>query len=171
MANTFYLRQVVEKYVCEQLEQEFGQPFGSVVLPLTPGGAHEFDAVSADRKVVASVKSASGLTATGRNPSGKIKDSIAELYFLTLVEAEKRQLVLTTPAFFEIFKKAMKGKVSPNVEVRCIPLPGHIQQEVDLIVAAASQEVSPVTVARTVATEIETLADEADSPPSDQLKY
>jgi hypothetical protein len=46
-----------------------------------------------------------------------------------------------------------------------------MQYEGTLIVAAASKEVSPVIVARTVATEIETLADEVDSPPPDLLRY
>lgn len=117
MANTRYLREVVEGYVRGQLEEEYGQPFASMVLPLVPGGLHEFDAVSADGRIVASVKSASGLTASGRNPSGKIKDSIAELYFLSLVNAGSGMLVLTTPAFFEIFTKVMKGKIASNVTV------------------------------------------------------
>lgn len=155
MANTYYLRKVVEGYVREQLEEEFRQPFASVVLPLTTGGTHEFDAVSADGQIVVSVKAASGLTATGRNPSGKIKDSIAELYFLGLVEAPIRSLVLTTPAFHEIFQKAMKGKIAPGLSVRCIPLPAAIQQEVNKIVATASAEVSSAVAQEAVASEIE----------------
>ena len=75
-----YLRQVVEEHVREHLAAEFGQTFSARYLALTPGGRHEFDAVSADGLIVASIKSASGLTAGGRIPSGKIRDSLAELY-------------------------------------------------------------------------------------------
>lgn len=100
-----YLRRVVEGYVREQLRREFEQPFAAASLALAPGGRHEFDAVSQDGRVVASIKSASGLTAGGRIPAGKIKDSVAELYYLSLVSAPVRRLVLTTPAFFEIFEK------------------------------------------------------------------
>ena len=77
MADTTYLRRIVETYVRDQLSREFGQTFSARFLSLQPGGRHEFDAVSEDRGVVASIKAASGLTAGGRNPSGKIKDCIA----------------------------------------------------------------------------------------------
>lgn len=143
MADTTYLRRVVETYVREQLAREFGQPFSPTFLALQPGGRHEFDAVSEDRCVVASVKAASGLTSGGRNPSGKIKDCLAELYYLSLVQAPIRRLVLTTPAFFEIFKRATVGAVAPGIDVVCLPLPTDIQQEVDRVAAVASLEVSP----------------------------
>lgn len=155
MANTRYLRETVEGFVRGELEEEFGQPFSSVVLPLGSGGVHEFDAVSQDRQIVASVKSASGLTATGKIPSGKIMSSTAELYFLSLVDAPSRMLVLTTPAFHEIFCKVMKGKVAPGLYVRCIPLPTEIQLAVDKIVAEASAEVSPALATKAVAAELE----------------
>jgi hypothetical protein len=90
VADTSYLRREVENYVRAQLAEEFGQHFTAEFLSLAPGGRHEFDAVAADRSVVASVKSASGLTAGGRVPSGKIKDCVAELYYLSLVEAPTR---------------------------------------------------------------------------------
>jgi hypothetical protein len=143
MADTTYLRRVVETYVREQLAAEFGQPFSATVLPLRPGGRHEFDAVSEDQRIVASVKAASGLTAGGRNPSGKIKDCLAELYYLSLVQAPIRRLVLTTPAFFEIFTRAIVGAVASGIDVVCLPLPTEIQAEVDRVAAVASSEVSP----------------------------
>lgn len=123
MADTTYLRRVVETYVRDQLAAEFRQPFSPMFLALQPGGRHEFDAVSEDRRVVASIKAASGLTASGRKPSGKIKDCIAELYYLALVEAPIRRLVLTTPAFFAIFAKATVGAVAQGIDLVCVPLP------------------------------------------------
>lgn len=166
MADTSYLRLVVEAYVRDRLAEEFGQPFVAAFLPLTPGGRHEFDAVSADRAVVTSVKSASGLTATGKVPSGKIKDCIAELYYLSLVEAPTRRLVLTTPAFFRIFSRATQGAVASGIEVACIPLPADMQQKVDQVVQAASREVSPTAAAAAVAAEVEAESDAADGPSS-----
>lgn len=109
MADTSYLRSAVEGYVRDQLAAEFGQPFSARVLQLQPGGYHEFDAVSDDGSVVASVKSASGLTSGGNIPSGRIKDCLAELYYLSLVDAPIRRLVLTTPAFFAIFTSKTNG--------------------------------------------------------------
>ena len=161
MANTSYLRREVESYVRGQLAAEFGQPFAAIVLPIDPGGRHEFDAVAADRTVVASVKSASGLTAGGRNPSGKIKDCLAELYYLSLVAAPIRRLVLTTPAFFQIFTRATLGAVARGIEVVCVPLPADIQAQVDLIVGQASREVTPAAAVAAIAAQVE---GELDAP-------
>lgn len=164
MANTRYLRQEVEDYIRTRLSDEFGQPFTAVFLTLRTGGQHEFDAVSDDRTVVASVKSASGLTAGGKKPAGKIKDCIAELYYLSLMEAPTRRLVLTTPAFFVLFDRATEGAVAEGIDVVCIPLPPKMQEQVDLVVRDASREVSPAVAAAAVATEIETELDDTNGP-------
>jgi len=159
MANTSYLRREVERYVRQQLELEFGQPFLSQILPLTAGGRHEFDAASADRTVIASVKSSSGLTAGGNIPSGKINDCLAELYYLSLAQAPIRRLVLTTLTFFEMFQKRTVGAVVPGVQIVCIALPAGIQAKVDEVVREASREVTPAAAAAAVATEVEAQLD------------
>lgn len=155
MANTRYLRDVVEGYVRGQLADEFGQPFTSQILVLSTGGTHEFDAVSEDGRLVASIKSASGLTRGGRVPSGKIKDSTAELYYLSLVEAPRRLLILTDPEFYEIFLRTMAGRILDGLEVRAMLLPKDIRAEVDKVVAEASREVSPSRADKAIAAEIE----------------
>jgi hypothetical protein len=165
VANTSYLRREVEGYVRAQLSEEFDQPFTAEFLSLRTGGRHEFDAVSADRSVVASVKSASGLTSGGRVPSGKIKDCIAELYYLSLVEAPVRRLVLTTPAFFEIFVKATTGAVAEGITIVCLPLPAAIQAQVDEVVREASREVTPAAASAAVAAEVETELDTGAATP------
>jgi hypothetical protein len=167
VADTSYLRREVEKYVRHQLQAEFGQRFTAQYLPLVSGGQHEFDAVSEDRAVVVSVKAASGLTAGRRIPSGKIKDSLAELYYLSLVTAPTRQLVLTTPSFFDIFTRYTGGAIAPGLEVRCMPLPHDIQLEVDAVVAAASREVSPGRATAAIAADIEADADAPTGGSSD----
>ena len=143
MADTSYLRYTVEPFVREVLSERYGRRFASQVLELGPGGTHEFDAVSDDRSVVAAVKTASGFTRTGRTPSGKIKDCVAELYYLSIVEADERILVLTSPEFFGIFTKTMSGRIAGGIDVQLIELPGDMQAEVDRIKATASAEVSP----------------------------
>ena len=87
MADTSYLKMVVEDYVRETLAKKFGSRFRSRVLTLQTGGHHEFDAVSEDGQIVAAIKSASGKTSGGKNPSGKVQGVEAELYYLTLVSA------------------------------------------------------------------------------------
>ena len=165
MADTMYLRRAVEDYVRDQLAKEFGQAFTAEFLALRPGGRHEFDAVSADRSVVASVKSASGLTSGGNIPNGKINDCLAELYYLSLVEAPLRRLVLTTPAFFDIFTRRTVGAVSSDIAVMCVPLPPDIQAKVDSVVRAASREVTRAAAAAAIASEVEAQLQSPDPAP------
>jgi hypothetical protein len=151
-----YLRREVEAYVRGHLAEEFGQAFSAEVLALRTGGRHEFDAVAADKSVVASIKSSSGLTSGGNMPNGKVNDCLAELYYLTLVDAPIRRLVLTTPAFFDIFTRRTVGAVSVDIEVVCVPLPPDIQAKVNNVVLAASREMTPGAAASAIAAEVET---------------
>ena len=148
MANTRFLTDSVEDYIRSRLKERYSQPFSKQVLRLTTGGSHEFDAASADGRVVASIKAASGRTSGGKNPSGKIKDSLAELYYLSLLDAPIRLLILTTPAFHEIFVRKTQNALAPGLIVNLIPLPTEMQAEVDRVVAEASREVSPSEAAR-----------------------
>jgi hypothetical protein len=166
MADTTYLRTVVESYVRRQLQDEFGRSFRAEFLSLTPGGKHEFDAVSSDRDIVVSIKAASGLTASGKNPAGKIKDCVAELYYLSLVEAPIRRLVLTTPGFFDIFTRKTRGAVALGIEVVCVPLPPSMQVEVDEVVRKASREVTPAAAEAAIAGEVERDMESTTGAPS-----
>jgi len=142
MADTTFLKKVVEPYVRKILAKEYAISFESKVLTLHSGGTHEFDAVSADLRIIGAIKTAGGKTATGRNPSGKIKDALAELYFLTLVSAPTRILILTSPAFYEIMNRFLRGRIAAGLDLKLIELPDDIQKEVKEIKRKASEEVS-----------------------------
>jgi hypothetical protein len=142
MANTSILRTKVEPVIREALAAEFGQPFSSQILALPGGAAREFDAVSADRRIVVSIKTSSGLTSGGHLPGGKINSCIADLYYLSLLTAPVRRLVLTNPDFFEIFTTRMAGALAPGIEIVAMPLPSDLQRQVDLVIADASREMS-----------------------------
>ena len=142
MADTTYLKKVVEPYVRDQLNKEFNVPFESKVLNLTTGGKHEFDAVSDDKNIVAAIKSAGGMTITNKKPSGKIKDSLSELYFLTLVQASKKMLILTSEEFHGILSNFLKGRLALGLELKLMQLPMEIQHQVEKIRQKASSEVS-----------------------------
>ncbi len=77
-------------------------------------------------------------------PSGKIKDSIAELYYLSLVQAPRRLLVLTSAEFHEILTRTLSEKIAPGIEVVHIPLPPDVAAEVVRVQQVASVEVTPV---------------------------
>jgi hypothetical protein len=146
MADTSYLRYKVEPFVRDRLTERFAQIFRSKSVSLTTGGTHEFDAVSEDGSIVVGIKAASGLTSGGRVPSGKLNNAIAELYYLSLVDAPTRILVLTTPSFYALMIKKVKGALIPGIQIECIELSPEMQAEVDKVVKAASAEVSPLAV-------------------------
>jgi hypothetical protein len=123
MANTNYYKSHVEPFVRTELERIHGVPFTSQHLTLTTGAKHEFDAVSVDRQIVASIKSLSGKTSGGKRPAAKYSTCLAELYFLSLVAAPKRILVLTTPDWHTMFVTYIEGRQHPGVEIELIKLP------------------------------------------------
>ena len=142
MADTTYIKRMVEPYVRVELGREFGINFSSQELTLTTGGTHEFDAVSDDREVVASIKSAGGKTARGKRPSGKIRNSEAEWYYLTLVQSETKLLIFTTPEFYDIMSKRLEGRLASDITLKLIELPEEIQRQITQIQTKASVEVS-----------------------------
>jgi hypothetical protein len=143
MVNTRVLTTQVEAHVRTVLSSECGQNFTKLRLPLSTGGLHEFDAVSGDGLVVASVKSSGGKTASGKHPAGKVNSAIAELYFLSLISAPTKYLVLTSAAFYDIFVKTLEAKIASGIQVRHIPLPNELQELVDGVQREASLEVTP----------------------------
>ena len=142
MANTSFLRYTVEPLVRDRLADRYGQRFAPVVLPLAPGGTHEFDAVSDDARIVVSIKANSGLTSGGNHPTGKVATCLNEVYFLTLVDADVRLLVLTNPDFHTIFTRATAGQIAPGIGVELLPLPADMQRTVDGVTELASREMS-----------------------------
>jgi hypothetical protein len=160
MANTSLLRYKVEPYIRTQLEDEFGQPFRSLRLQLRGGATREFDAVSEDGTIVVSIKTSSGLTSGGKRPSGKITSCTADLYYLSLLDAPVRRLVLTNPQFHEIFTTVMRGAIAEGVDVVLLPLPSQLQSEVDVVMAEASGEIDRGKALEAIAVALE---DEAEA--------
>lgn len=160
MANTAMLRYKVEPVIRGQLQERFGQAFSSRVLPLPGGAAREFDAVSEDETVVVSIKTSSGLTSGGNVPGGKINGCIADLYYLSLISAPTRWLVLTNADFFGIFTRRMLGALPDGVEVKLMPLPPDLQAEVDEVIREASNEIDRGKAAVDIAAAVEEEAED-----------
>jgi hypothetical protein len=145
MANTRVLTVDVENFVRYQLELEYGQPFTKKKLRLNGcEGSHEFDAVSSDQKIVASVKSSTGRTSGNKNPSGKIAAAVAEMYFLSLVDTTKRLLVLTNLEFFEILTNTMMSRLGHGIEIIYYEMPEALGILAGESHAGASLEISAV---------------------------
>ena len=141
MADTSYLRYQVEPWIRAQLKVRYNLSFASSILELKTGGQREFDAVSEDQSVVASIKAHSGATSGNKNPSAKVSSALLEVYFLMLVPANERILILTNPEFFEIFERNTKGRIVGDVRVECIPLPTDMQARVAEVTKRACDEI------------------------------
>jgi len=153
MANTQFIKTDVEPWVRAQLARRFGQPFESRFLELETGAKHEFDAVSHDGSVVVAIKSASGLTASGNLPQGKFHNAIAEIFFLSLLQAPTRILLVTNPNFHKLLEKRLKNLLPTGIRMECLELPLEMQSTLDAVMAVASKEVSPQVVGAAVEAE------------------
>jgi hypothetical protein len=144
MSNTRYLSTAVEEEVRHRLSEQYQTSFHRRGMRLQTGGEHEFGAVSDNGRIIASIKTASPSDPGGRDPAGKIVNCFAELYFLSLVRARRRLLVLTSVEFCELFRTLAWGKVAAGIEIVHIPLSAGVQARVSAVQQAAGNEAQPV---------------------------
>lgn len=148
MADTRLIKEKVEPFVISWLEvnypsHTFSKKFLQVGTKQDGSPAlHEFDAVSNDENIVAAIKSHSGKTSGGKRPAGKIGMVYQELYFLSLVNAKRKLLILTDKDFHRDFVKESDGKIARDIETILCELPAELRSEVNRIRQIASQEQS-----------------------------
>jgi len=148
VAKTVELKTKVEPFIRKELEKSYpGRTFTPKTLALRKKrdgtyAVHEFDAVSEDNSVVASIKSHSWLTSGGKSPAGKIGQIYEALYFLTLVDAKTKLLILTDREAYEGFLRVSDGKIAEGMEIKFCPLSPELQLLVSKVHQKASQEMS-----------------------------
>lgn len=144
MADTRYLKSIVEDHVRAWLRDKFDQPFKSEFLPLVSiqgkSKTHEFDAVSEDGTIVCSIKTSSWKTSGKKRGSGKVQGAYTELYFLDHVQAGKKMLILTDPEFFRCFSREVDGRLSNGITLLDCPLPDELCREIATIRLKARRE-------------------------------
>jgi len=123
---------------------KFGQPFRRARRPLASGGVFDFDAVSADNKVVASISTSGATTASGKHGVGKLLKIRSDMYFLLLADAERRLVVLTEKDMHELLQKEKDGgRVPTSIEFFHAEIPEHLGRRLQEARGMASREVSP----------------------------
>jgi hypothetical protein len=141
MANTNLLKSVeplVRRWAADQYQRPIED--GEIALELVSGGHHKFDVVSVDRTLIGGVK-ASRARDNGKVGTGVIKSLFTELYFLTLVEAEVKLLVLTDPALYRYFLRQANGKIAPGIEVIEFTIPEEMTALLAPVHEASSSEI------------------------------
>ncbi len=130
MANTNVLKEI-ERYVREWCSRKYGIDLEDheKSLRLTTGGVHRFDVVSKDGTIIAGIKT-SAMRENERVSVGVIKSTFAELYFLSLVKASKKLMILTDKSYCEHFRRISNGKVADGIEIVNCTLPKDIEANV-----------------------------------------
>jgi hypothetical protein len=130
------------EWIRDELAREFGTPFEKAKVALTTGGYRTFNGVAADGLTVASITNSSGATSGGKRPVGKIRGAVAELYFLQLVEAPRRMLVVTNPEFCVYLTDYLEGALASGLSIHQVQLPPEMQAEVANVNRTASEEMT-----------------------------
>ena len=139
MANTATLQGAIE-WVREDLARRHGTPFAKATVSLRSGGSRTFNAVADDGSVVATITNSSGETSGGKKPTGKIRGAITELYFLSLVDAQRRMLVSTNRSFLGFLERELEGALIDGLTLQHVELPDEFAAAVQRVSEVASQE-------------------------------
>jgi hypothetical protein len=147
MPNSYFVKQEIEPYVHAQLKKEFQCEFSKLHMPLTTGGYHEFDAVSDNGEIVASIKSIGGKTKSGKFAAANYLACVAELYFLSLVHADQRFLVLTDSEMHKQLENRLiaKNRLASGIDLKLVQLPDDLHLGMQALRAVSRKEVSPLT--------------------------
>lgn len=128
------------------LSRKFGgQTFKGQRMGLVWGGEFAFDAVSADKSIVACISTSAVRTATNRFATAKVLKLKCDCLYLLHVSGDKHLVMVFTEASMHehLRNEQRKGRFPPNVELLHAPLPAGLQQRVAEARQVASMEVSP----------------------------
>lgn len=144
MADTKVQLEVEEWVRTYWMPTKFGSSFLGRKVSLASGGVFDFDAVSEDQKIVATISTAGAYTASGKRGVGKIQKVRSDIYFLLLANAESRVAVLTEQDMFDYWISEVEaGRVPSSIEFSLAELPSALRAKLEESRMKASKEVSP----------------------------
>lgn len=126
------------------LPLQIGKPFQKQKLRLSSGGYFEFDAVSSDQQVVATVSTSRARTSSGRRGAGKMNKIRSDILFLSLRKARRRVVVLTERDMHRNCERQQEmGRLPRWVKFLLVPLPKALAKSLRRARRKSSREVSP----------------------------
>jgi len=144
MAHTGVQLEVEDWVRREWLPREFGHKFNRERMKLTSGGVFDFDAVSGDGKIVASISTSAARTARGKLGVGKLAKIRADMLFLLMSSCDRRLMVLTDATMLEqCEKEKAAGRVPLSIEFMHAKIPPELESRLASSRDAASREVTP----------------------------
>jgi hypothetical protein len=128
MADTRIQLEVEDWVRRNWMASHFGAKFSRERLPLRSGGVFDFDAVSEDRSIVATISTSAHKTSGGKNGSGKLLKLRSDMLFLTMITAVRRLVILTERDMCDqCEKEAEGGRVPPEIEFACAVIPEELR--------------------------------------------
>jgi len=144
MADTRVQLEVEDWVRREWMPRQFGQRFRRERVLLTSGGVFDFDAVSEDNTVVATISTSGGTTSSGKLAVGKLLKIRSDMLFLMLVKAQRRIVVLTELDMLGVcIKEREGGRVPPEIEFLQASIPDGLAEKLKAARKLASMEVTP----------------------------
>jgi hypothetical protein len=126
------------------LPAKFGQPFYRERLRLSSGGVFDFDAVSADQQIAATISTSGATTASGKHAVGKVMKLRSDMLSLLLAARPKSLMVLTEEDMYRLcLKERQGGRVPTEIDFLYAELPAELAQRLRDARRASSAEVSP----------------------------
>ncbi len=136
---------MVEEWVRgEWMFERYGQLFSSARVSLSSGGFFNFDAVSADGRIVGNISTSGSKMANGKLGGGKMNKVRSDIYFLLLAKTERKVMVLTEQDMHERWlKEVEKGRVPRSIEFLRVDLPAELNLKLQAAKVKAALEVTP----------------------------
>jgi len=127
------------------LPAKFNQQFFRDRMPLSSGGVFDYDAVSADRKIVVLISTSSSITSSGKHGIGKLQKIRADMFFLLLTpNVEKKIIVLTEKDMYEqCMAEITAGRAPKEIEIMHAEIPDALRIKLAESREKASREVRP----------------------------
>jgi len=143
MADTRIQLEVEDWVRRNWMPTQYGSKFSRERLSLRSGGVFDFDAVSEDRSIVATISTSGARTSGGNQGSGKILKLRSDMLFLTMVEAKRRIIILTEQDMCDQCDKEFAGgRVPPEIEFVSAVIPDELRARLVAARLKASGEFS-----------------------------
>src|SRR2546425_1499464 len=124
MADTRVQVEVEDWIRREWMPKSLGQEFHRERLRLSSGGVFDFDAVSSDKKVAASISTSGASTSSGKRGVGKLMKIRSDMLFLLLTPVARRVIVLSEKDMYHLCLEEKEAGRSPtNIEFLHATLP------------------------------------------------
>ena len=144
MADTRVQLEVEDWTKRHWLPERYGHRFSKGKLQLSSGGFFNFDAVSEDHKIVANISTSGATTGSGKLGVGKLTKIRADIYFLLLVDAQRKLVVFSEHDMLEFWRQEVRiGRVPSSIEFVHAQIPDNLSIRLQSARKVSSGEVTP----------------------------